>query len=69
MDKRIQKVLDERLSNYATQEDVEKSIDKYFNNRVVEEEKKRLWNSLSPRLKAKVLKHVSERRNADAKKK
>jgi hypothetical protein len=46
------------LSKYAQKDD----IDKYFNEKVTSEERKRLWSSMSPRLRLKVLQFVKERR-------
>jgi hypothetical protein len=60
----LKKQLDIDLSKFATKED----IDKYFNDKVTSEQRKQLWNSLSPRLKAKVLKYAEsqkkEKKNA-----
>ncbi len=59
----LDKELDARLAKYATHEELEQ----YFKNKVEAKKKKELWNSLSPRMKRKVLQRIAER-NKNAKK-
>lgn len=54
----LKKQLDIDLSKYATKED----IDKYFNEKVTSEERKRIWASMSPRLKMKLLNYLKEKK-------
>ncbi len=54
----LKKQLDIDLSKFATKDDIEK----YFNDRVTSEQRKQLWNSLSPRLKVKLLKYLQEKK-------
>ncbi len=54
----VKKHLGIDLSQYAKKDELEQ----YFNDKVTSEERKRLWDSLSPRLKIKLLQYLKDKK-------
>ncbi len=58
LEKRLEKTLDERLKGYATPDDVEKIL----NDREVTERRRQLLANMSPRVRAKLIRYLAERK-------